>query len=358
MFDGVERLPGGGARFQLYAPHARAVSLAGDFTRWAAGALPMAREGDLWRCVVPSLPLGLRAYKFIVDGHWHSDPHNAWGRPDGHGGWNSSFVIDPVCSLGGARALRVASLNLHTYQERDPVEKLRQAARAFAALDVHALALQEVGRGLPGLATEPNAGELIKAWLEELTGVLWWHWWRPAHLGFGRYEEGLSLLSRMPLQHPREYELSAGGLRRIALSAELEGPLPLRLVTLHSSWPEAGGEPEILRLLDQLGPTPPHLRGTLLAGDLNAGPHSRQLQRLRSAGFVDVGYLLGEQRSTFFGGHGPESGRIDYHLWHSDCARPIELLPLFAGGSVAGVPQPRVSDHLGLLGVYELNTPR
>lgn len=353
MINSVQWIAGGGLRFELREPDARSVWLVGDFTRWQLGRVRMVLEGDRWHCTVPSVPAGLHAYKFIVDDQWRSDPCNAWGRPDGFGGMNSSLLIDAARHLGGVRALRVASVNLHTYQERDPIEKLRLAASVFASLDVHALALQEVGEGIPGKASEPNAGELIRASLEEMTGVTWWHAWRPAHVGFDRYEEGLSLLSRLPFTALCEHELSTGRLRRIALSAEIGGPVPVRLVTVHTSWPAAGGEQEVFRLLEQIGQTAPHLHGTILAGDLNAGPESRPVMRLRDAAFVDVGERVGEQRGTGRHGHGSAGDRIDYQLWQGVHGRPATLVPLFSGEDIGGIAQPRISDHVGLLGVYE-----
>jgi len=65
----------GGIRFTYVDPAATSVFLAGSFNGWAAAALPMLREGDVWAVVVPLEP-GKHEYKFVVDGQWIADPAN------------------------------------------------------------------------------------------------------------------------------------------------------------------------------------------------------------------------------------------------------------------------------------------
>lgn len=81
-------------RFELYAPNARSVSLAGSFNRWNAGATPLARvDGSgLWTVTVP-LPPGTAQYGFMVDGQrWVPDPA-APSVDDGFGRRNSVVAV-------------------------------------------------------------------------------------------------------------------------------------------------------------------------------------------------------------------------------------------------------------------------
>lgn len=60
--------------FQLRAPEARAVFLAGSFNDWDATSLPMPQdEGGIWKTGV-DLEAGVYEYRFIVDGEWQDDP--------------------------------------------------------------------------------------------------------------------------------------------------------------------------------------------------------------------------------------------------------------------------------------------
>jgi hypothetical protein len=80
-------------RFELYAPDARSVSLAGSFNRWNAGATPLVRvRSGLWTATV-ALPPGTSQYGFIVDGQrWIPDPA-APSVDDGFGRRNSVIAV-------------------------------------------------------------------------------------------------------------------------------------------------------------------------------------------------------------------------------------------------------------------------
>jgi endonuclease/exonuclease/phosphatase family metal-dependent hydrolase len=254
--------------------------------------------------------------------------------------------------------LRIASLNLHTYQESVPLLKLEQVAYGLAALDVQAVALQEVGEHIfdPG---QPNAGEVIRRHLERLTGRPWYHAWRAAHYGFEVYREGVSLLAPVPLENLREYRLSEGKFARNALAATVALPgCTLQLVSTHLSWPAGGGEEEVKRLLQALEARPSvAITATLIAGDFNATDSDSPVRRLRQAGYQDVAQQAGADGPTVGDVSGRLHTRIDYQLLKAG-SEPAPLLiraceRIFNRNTLGGVYFPRVSDHVGLLGVYQ-----
>jgi 1,4-alpha-glucan branching enzyme len=62
-------------RFNLYAPEAKRVFLAGDFNNWDIDKLPMKKEQKgAWEASF-ALPTGRYEYRFWVDGVWHGDPN-------------------------------------------------------------------------------------------------------------------------------------------------------------------------------------------------------------------------------------------------------------------------------------------
>ena len=83
-------------RFELVAPEARAVAVAGSFNAWSAEALPMAKStGGMWTVTVP-LPIGEHQYQFVVDGRtWRPDSTAHAQVDDGFGGTNSVIVVGP-----------------------------------------------------------------------------------------------------------------------------------------------------------------------------------------------------------------------------------------------------------------------
>lgn len=83
-------------RFELVAPQARTVSVAGSFNGWRVGALPLSKSADgLWAATV-ALPVGEHRYEFVVDGkQWVPDPTAHAQVDDGFGGRNSVIVVGP-----------------------------------------------------------------------------------------------------------------------------------------------------------------------------------------------------------------------------------------------------------------------
>jgi hypothetical protein len=81
--------------FQIFAPEAKTVSIAGNFNGWDTNSLPMKRDkkGN-WKITVDLLP-GKYEYRFWVDGVWCDDP-NAEGRVENpFGGQNCLRIVGP-----------------------------------------------------------------------------------------------------------------------------------------------------------------------------------------------------------------------------------------------------------------------
>ena len=109
--------------FELYDyPDATRVFLAGNFNNWHVGSLELSLKNGSWKLPV-YIPDGTFAYKFIVDGHWITDPQNPILRPDGAGNYNSYISIGDISvfRLYGhldAREVKLAgNFNLWNYTE-------------------------------------------------------------------------------------------------------------------------------------------------------------------------------------------------------------------------------------------------
>lgn len=103
-------------------PDAQSVCIAGNFNNWDAKSLEMSKKDGVWSLDI-FLNEGTYAYKFVVDGHWITDPQNPILRPDGKGNYNSYISIGPVTvfKLYGhmdAREVRLAgNFNMWNYTE-------------------------------------------------------------------------------------------------------------------------------------------------------------------------------------------------------------------------------------------------
>lgn len=71
--------------FELRAPGAKSVQIAGDFTDWRLVPLALSAESPgCWRCTM-ALPPGEYRYKFRLDGRWINDPLNPLRKPNPFG---------------------------------------------------------------------------------------------------------------------------------------------------------------------------------------------------------------------------------------------------------------------------------
>ena len=90
--------------------NAMRVELAGSFTRWEFGAMPMQRTADGWMLTLALEP-GKYFYKFIVDGHWVLHKENMLKENDGKGNMNSVlFVPNHTFELKGYASASRANL--------------------------------------------------------------------------------------------------------------------------------------------------------------------------------------------------------------------------------------------------------
>jgi hypothetical protein len=85
-------------KFVLVAPHAKTVSVVGDFNDWDAKATPMTRTptGGTWSVALP-LHAGRHVYAFVVNGadgvQWLADPSAPLAPEDGLGAPNSVVLV-------------------------------------------------------------------------------------------------------------------------------------------------------------------------------------------------------------------------------------------------------------------------
>jgi 1,4-alpha-glucan branching enzyme len=80
--------------FSLFAPEAKTVQLAGDFTSWEQSPIQLKKfKGGLWKASV-SLPEGRHAYRLLVDGQWRDDPECRFRQPNQFGSENCICVVN------------------------------------------------------------------------------------------------------------------------------------------------------------------------------------------------------------------------------------------------------------------------
>jgi len=245
--------------------------------------------------------------------------------------------------------LKIMTLNLHCFQEERQDEKFAQIARAIQELNVDVVCLQEVG--------EPwndghgdwnfNAAKLILDRLGRGYSVCT-DW---SHLGFGRYREGVAILSRHPLvgQDSRyvsstqdAYDIHA----RRAVMARIRVPYfgVINVFSVHLSWWENGFQEQFENLHRWAeSKQSPEVAATFLCGDFNNAANT--------AGYTILSQDYEDQflKANSHSRNRSDDRRIDYLLMRKGNAlRVMASQQLFTSKDYGPV-----SDHEGYYAEFE-----
>lgn len=85
----------GNVHFRIHSPGATAVSVAGSFNGWDAGATPLVSSGGGWWETRIFLIPGTYEYAYVIDGRWTTPPEAPFTAEDGFGGNNGILEILP-----------------------------------------------------------------------------------------------------------------------------------------------------------------------------------------------------------------------------------------------------------------------
>ena len=105
----------GKVTFSVFAPHARVVTLSGDF-----GGPPTALQKDaegVWLATV-SLKPGLWGYSFSIDGQKQMDPGNAWNKPSRVASTSAVLVPATPPAAFEYQGAAEGTVHLHTYNPK------------------------------------------------------------------------------------------------------------------------------------------------------------------------------------------------------------------------------------------------
>lgn len=270
--------------------------------------------------------------------------------------------------------MKLLTLNTHSLQEPDYLEKLARFAWTILELRPDLIAMQEVNQTMTAPPAPPEllegyvpaAGHQIPlladnhamhtAHFLRNAGVRCSWTWLPVKRGYGKYDEGLALLSLgAPISDIDVLRLSCRDdyedwRTRKALGVRLEGKADW-FYSIHTGW-WADAFREQWEALEQGVSEKRRTAPVWLLGDLNAPPHVKgeSYDLIQSSGWADT-YALAEERDDGITMRGPIDGwedqrdglRIDYIL----CSEAVSV----ASSQVVfnGVNGPVVSDHFGIL---------
>ncbi len=279
----------------------------------------------------------------------------------------------------------VLTLNLHTWQESDQLEKFDRIARYVAEENFTCLCLQECGQRSSSSFVDDNetlradnAAYLLQTKLAA-HGLKYSMVWGYSHDSFGSYEEGSAILAQLPMlgncaryvsetTDPANAEARNIVMARLAVSPNAV----IDVYSVHLSPPEAGLEDQLESLVEFVGETPdileqmkppaPKRRGpprkrvsveeppvstrlVCLAGDMNDEPEGR-VKFLTARGFLEASSRAREEE--------PDAGTFGDERWIDYVFIRPALRPQAARVVFNGTDAPPVSDHYGVAVEFEV----
>ncbi|PFE03484.1 endonuclease [Bacillus sp. AFS023182] len=109
--------------------------------------------------------------------------------------------------------MKLLTLNCHSWQEENQIEKIRHLAKTIQEEDYDVIALQEVSQSIKaqnvcGNKKKDNYGLVLLAELEKLGLRNYNIVWDFSHIGYDIYEEGLAIITKHPIVKQNSFFIS------------------------------------------------------------------------------------------------------------------------------------------------------
>ncbi|MBM7649585.1 maltose 6'-phosphate phosphatase [Bacillus ectoiniformans] len=257
--------------------------------------------------------------------------------------------------------MKLLTLNCHSWLEENQLDKMRILAETIKEKSYDVIALQEVNQSLSedvlydGIRKDNFALLLIQA-LQKMGVLDYQMHWDFSHIGYDRFEEGLALLTKHPVQSKTSFFVSNSNdtnywkTRKIVKATIRYNNQWIDCYSCHLGWWKDEEEP-VDHQIDQLNAHIDNSRLSFLLGDFNnhADIEGEGYSYLLQKGWYDT-YQLAEEKdqgSTI-------KGKIDGWEKNADGLR-IDLIlanrPLATKSSSVifnGNNKPIISDHYGV----------
>jgi maltose 6'-phosphate phosphatase len=257
--------------------------------------------------------------------------------------------------------MKLLTLNCHSWQEDNQLEKIKILAETIAADDYDVIALQEVSQRMDapiayGAVREDNFALVLVEELRKLGAADYHFTWDFAHLGYEVYEEGLAILTKHRIEDEYSFFVSRGHdqsywktRKIVGAKIDFEGH-PISFYSCHLSWWQDEEEPfkdQADALLEQVNKD----GAFFLMGDFNNAASVREegYDYLLNKGLHDTYELAAEKDSgvTIAGEiAGWDDNKQDLRIDLILAGQPIK--PRYSRVIFNGKNKLVVSDHFGV----------
>ena len=273
----------------------------------------------------------------------------------------------------GSNEYSFLTINLHTYQEEEQLEKLNMVIDVIGLMDIDFIAFQECAQHKSAKLIDPtiredNMAHLITSALQEKYSIAYEFTWDWAHYGWNVWEEGVSVLSKHPIiENEARYVSSSTSTsniesRKVIYAAcQLPDGKQINMFSVHTHWRTSTTSEEqnnqIKNIQTMVTEKSTANSFSFVAGDFNVNPTSDYPwsegynTMVANDNFVDT-YLLANEgannkpaQSQHHTVLGDFPGRIDYVFMKSNADFEIIDSQIIFKSDIVG----KVSDHYGVI---------
>jgi len=247
--------------------------------------------------------------------------------------------------------LKLLTLNLHCLVEENLFLKQQTIAEKIAEYDMDIIFLQEVAQTQKNpihstTVKTDNYGLVLQQLLKNMNKI-YYLYFEPIKQSFGKYDEGVAFLSKHPITYSQSKIISKTNdyndwkMRKILVYYLPLETQKIYLATTHFGWSD--GYEVFEEQVDQALLVLPKQDFTIIAGDFNITPQSKEYRYILEKGLLDVFqddpiYFKKPTHKEHMDIH-TTGTRIDYIMTN----QKVELLDK----EILFIDQP-VSDHFGV----------
>lgn len=263
--------------------------------------------------------------------------------------------------------MKILTINVHAWLEKNQMEKIDILAKAIAEKQYDVIAMQEVNQLMNNPVIfddirQENYGWVLLEKLQEYTDTDYYYHWSNSHIGYGKYDEGLAIITKHKLLDVDEFyctraqSVNTITSRRInSATIEYKGQI-IEFYTCHMNLP-TNQEEKMADNIQTILKRSQTDNLKILMGDFNTDAINspEDYKMILSQGLYDT-YTMAKEKDSGItvGGNidgwskSKEEKRIDYILSNKEIKVKSSKV-IFNGKN-----HPVVSDHYGLEVILDL----
>ena len=128
--------------------------------------------------------------------------------------------------------MKLLTINVHAWIEENQDEKMEILAKVIAENDYDVVAMQEVNQSMNSpvifrAIRQDNYGWVLLEKISKYTDRTYYYHWSNSHIGFGKYDEGVAIITKHPIKDEDEFYCTFSQSVRVINARRIVSMLPI-----------------------------------------------------------------------------------------------------------------------------------